>query len=74
MGSRIGRNAGNDCRRDTCSGSIWPVTMIAAAASTNPSSIEPESPMKMRAGYRLCGRNPTHAPTSAARTSADRLA
>ena len=30
--------------------------------------------MKMRAGYTLCGRKPTHAPTSTASTSAARLA
>ena len=36
--------------RSTCSGSICPVTTIAAAENTKPSSIAPESPMKMRAG------------------------
>ncbi len=34
-----------------------------------PISIEPESPMKMRAGEKLCGRNPTHAPASTADSS-----
>lgn len=44
------------------SGSTRPVTEIAPAASTRPISIEPESPMKIRAGCMLCGRNPRHMP------------
>ena len=36
--------------RSTCSGSICPVTTMAAALNTKPSSMAPESPMKMRAG------------------------
>ena len=36
----------------------WTVT----AASTNPSSIEPESPMKMDAGKKLCRRKPSVVP------------
>ena len=39
---------------------------IVAAASSSPTSIEPESPMKIRAGLKLCGRKPTQAPTSTA--------
>ena len=34
-------------------------------ASRNPSSIEPESPMNIRARWMLWGRNPTQTPTSA---------
>ena len=44
-----------------------PVT--ADAASVSPMSIEPESPMKMRAGEKLCGRKPRHAPASTAVSS-----
>ena len=36
----------------------------AAAASIRPISIDPESPMKMRALWKLCGRKPRHAPAS----------
>ena len=36
--------------------------VIAAAASISPISIEPESPMKIRAGEKLCGRKPRQAP------------
>ena len=40
------------------------VRLITDAASIRPMSIEPESPMKMRAGLKLCGRKPRHAPAS----------
>ena len=66
-GSTIGMKAGMRSRSDTTSGSIWPVTMIAAAAIVRPSTMDPESPIKMRAGCMLCGRKPIHAPTSTAR-------
>ena len=48
----------------------WPVSVSAEPASTSPISIEPESPMKIRAGKKLCGRKPTQAPPSAAQSSA----
>lgn len=48
--------------RFIASGSICPVMEIAPAASTRPISIEPESPMKIRAGCMLCGRKPRHMP------------
>ena len=32
--------------------------------SIRPMSIEPASPMKIRAGLKLCGRKPRHAPAS----------
>ncbi|CAM5729400.1 hypothetical protein SMICM304S_01003 [Streptomyces microflavus] len=38
------------------------MTEIAAAASTSPINMEPESPMKIRAGCMLCGRKPRHMP------------
>lgn len=69
MGSRIGRIAGTACRPVSIPRSSWPVTTIAALAMTRPMSIEPESPMKIRAGKKLCGRKPMHAPTSAATTT-----
>ena len=47
--------------------------MTAAAESISPISIEPESPMKIRAGLKLCGRKPRHAPASTAVISAGAL-
>ena len=41
-----------------------PDALVVAAASISPMSIEPESPMKMRAGLKLCGRKPRQAPAS----------
>ena len=37
-------------------------------------SMEPESPMKIRAGLKLCGRNPRHAPASTTASSAGEYA
>ena len=45
---------------------IRPDALVVAAASINPISIEPESPMKIRAGLKLCGRKPRQAPASTA--------
>ena len=39
-----------------------PVSVSAEPASTSPISIEPESPMKIRAGKKLCGRKPDAGP------------
>ena len=36
---------------------------IVAMVSSMPSSIDPESPMKMRAGWKFHGRKPTQMPT-----------
>src|SRR5882757_2193981 len=47
---------------ETCE--IGPAAVVDAAASISPISIEPESPMKMRAGSKLCGKKPRHAPAS----------
>ena len=46
------------------------VSVIALAESTSPISIDPLSPMKTRAGWKLCARKPAHAPASAAVSSA----
>ncbi len=43
-----------------------PDELVVAAASSSPMSIEPESPMKIRAGLKLCGRKPRQAPASTA--------
>ena len=48
----------------------WPVSVSALAESTRPISIEPLSPMNSRAGWKLCGRKPAHAPASEALSSA----
>ena len=40
------------------------MTEIIEAAESNPMSIDPESPMNNRAGLKLCGRKPRHAPAS----------
>ena len=48
----------------------WPVSVSADPESTSPSSIDPESPMKMRAGKKLCGRKPAQAPPMAAHSIA----
>ena len=41
---------------------VWPTTDMVDAAINNPSSMAPASPMKIRAGWKLCGRNPRHSP------------
>ncbi len=50
---------------NTC-GSVLVVAVVAAADSMRPTSIDPESPMKIRAGEKLCGRKPMHVPARAA--------
>ncbi|SKY07593.1 Uncharacterised protein [Mycobacteroides abscessus subsp. abscessus] len=49
---------------------IRPDALVDAAASIKPMSIAPESPMKILAGEKLCGRNPRQAPASATEISA----
>ena len=66
-GSRVAAES-NDC------GSTPPVAVTAAAASMRPTSIDPESPMKIRAGLKLCGRNPRQAPARTAVISGGALA
>ena len=51
-----------------------PVAVTAPAASMRPTSIDPESPMKMRAGLKLCGRKPRQAPARTAVISVGALA
>ncbi len=43
-----------------------PVVLIVAAARSSPSRSAPLSPMKSRAGKKLCGRNPRQHPSIAA--------
>ncbi len=43
---------------------VRPTPETVAAARTSPSSMLPESPMKIRAGLKLYGRNPMAAPTT----------
>ena len=52
----------------------WPVRLIDEQASTKPMSIEPESPMNIRAGKKLCGSTPMQAPARAAVSSAAAMA
>jgi len=47
-----------------------PTRLVTEATSIRPMSIDPESPMKTRAGLKLCGRKPRQAP---ARTTAIRV-
>ena len=49
---------------------IFPEALVEAAARTSPISMDPESPMKIRAGWKLWGRNPMSAPARTAVTSA----
>src|SRR5699024_10835045 len=44
-------------------GEIRPEAETDAPASIRPMSMAPESPMKMRAGSKLCGRKPRQAPS-----------
>ena len=46
------------------SGSARPPTTLVDTAISRPSSSAPLSPMKIRAGLKLCGRKPTHRPTA----------
>ena len=45
---------------------MLPTMETVAAASNRPSSSAPASPMKSRAGLKLCGRKPRHTPRVAA--------
>ena len=68
-GSSRGMKAGARSIPLSTWGSMLPVRLMVEAASSRPSSSAPESPMKIRAGCRLCGRNPRQAPIVAAVTS-----
>ena len=50
-------------------GSARPPTTLVDTAISSPSSSAPPSPMKIRAGLKLCGRKPTHSPTAMIATS-----
>ena len=62
-GSSSGMKAGSAWAPVMTPGGMLPVTLIAAPAITRPISIDPASPMKMCAGWKLCGRKPMHTPT-----------
>ena len=53
--------------------SVLPPTAIVAVAISRPSSSAPASPMKIRAGWTLWGRNPRQAPSVAAATTGPML-
>ena len=46
--------------------STWPVKVIADALIRRPKNIAPESPIKICAGWKLCGKNPRHRPITTA--------
>ena len=50
----------------TVAGSIEPVTAIAPVAISNPSSMAPESPIKIFAGRQLWGKKPATRPSTIA--------
>jgi hypothetical protein len=75
IGTSSGRASGSRVAAESnVCGSACPVAETAAAESIRPTSIEPESPMKMRAGLKLCGRKPRHAPARTAVISVGALA
>ena len=58
----------------TSLGLTVPVKVIVVDASSRPRSIDPESPMKTRAGLKLCGKKPRQIPISEAATMPDVVA
>ena len=72
-GSSSGSSAGNVVDGGSASKSNCPVRLVTDAASMRPMSIDPLSPMKMRAGLKLWGRKPRHAPASTAAISVGEL-
>jgi hypothetical protein len=70
-GSRNGRYIGSVSAGEfanVCESAVLDA-VTADAARVSPISIEPESPMKIRAGEKLCGRKPRQAPASTAVSS-----
>ena len=65
-GSKSGSNAGPNFSSLIAFGSTCPVKVIADAASISPKNIDPESPINMRAGWELWGKNPRHTPIAIA--------
>ena len=53
-----------------CGYGTRPDADVVAPASIRPIIIDPESPMKILAGWKLYGRKPRHAPASVAAISA----
>ena len=49
-GSANGKSVGPSFSAEIALGSIWPVNVIADAAYNSPNNIDPESPIKIRAG------------------------
>ena len=57
-----GNNVGASDVPSSALGSTRPVSVMIDDASSRPNNIEPVSPMKMRAGLKLCGKNPRQTP------------
>src|SRR3954463_1647259 len=55
------------------SASVLPPTLIVDAAINRPSKSAPQSPMKMRAGWKLYGRNPRQMPSAITASSGPML-
>ena len=62
--NRNGDSRANTSRAPYAVCEMGPAAVVDAAASISPISIDPESPMKILAGWKLCGRKPRHAPAS----------
>ena len=65
-GSKSGKSADRDAESEIAFTSIWPVSVIAEAARSSPRNIAPESPINIRAGWKLCGKKPIHIPITTA--------
>ena len=68
--SRIGTASTSSGRKRTTVDAVFSRPWTETAASRNPSTSAPESPMKIRAGKKLWRRKPMHAPA----TIAERIA
>ena len=73
-GSRIGSTVDARLVSPSAFGSTWPVSVTVQDASSSPSIIAPVSPMKMRAGFTLCGRNPRQMPVRIAEIKVESVA
>ena len=70
----IGTASTSSGRNSTTVDAVFSSPATDTDASVNPSTSAPESPMKIRAGKKLCRRKPTQAPaTIADRTAASTL-
>ena len=70
IGSNIGSSEGNISDPANIAGSTCPVTRIDTPADSSPSSIATVSPIKIVAGWKLCGKNPAQIPTNMITTAA----